>query len=79
MFNIDIEITTGIIITNSTSKTKKMTAIRKKCLENGIREDSIGSNPHSKGEFFSRSIILFIEITYNKIIKINNDNNKKIE
>lgn len=36
---------------------RKITAIKKKWLENGMREDSNGSNPHSKGDIFSRSII----------------------
>jgi len=43
----------------STSKIKKITAIRKKRKEKGRRADPLGSNPHSKGEFFSRSIIVF--------------------
>lgn len=29
--------------------------IKKKWSENGIRADDLGSNPHSNGEFFSRS------------------------
>lgn len=37
------------------SKTRKITARRKKRSENGIRAEFIGSNPHSKGESFSRS------------------------
>ena len=43
----------------STSKIKKITAIRKNRREKGSRADPLGSNPHSKGEFFSRSIIVF--------------------
>lgn len=39
----------------STSKIKKMTVIKKKWREKGIRDDEIGSKPHSKGEDFSRS------------------------
>jgi len=46
----------------STSKIKKTTAIRKNWVENGRRADLIGSNPHSKGEGFSRSINSFFEI-----------------
>lgn len=38
-----------------------MTAIRKKRNENGMRDLLNGSNPHSKGELFSRSIILFFD------------------
>lgn len=45
----------------STSKIKKITAIRKKRREKGIRAEPLGSNPHSKGEFFSRSLIVFLE------------------
>lgn len=43
----------------STSKIKKITAIRKNRNEKGSRADPLGSNPHSYGEFFSRSIIVF--------------------
>lgn len=41
--------------TISMSKTRKITARRKKRRENGIRAEFLGSNPHSKGESFSRS------------------------
>lgn len=69
----------GIITTNSTSKIKKITAIKKKCLENGVRGDLIGLNPHSNGEDFSRSKKDFIEIIYNKILNIIRNNINKIE
>lgn len=46
----------GKIRAISTSKIRKITVIRKKCKENGIRADDLGSNPHSNGEHFSRSI-----------------------
>lgn len=36
------------------SKTKKITARRKNRIENGRRALFLGSNPHSKGEDFSR-------------------------
>ena len=39
----------------STSKIKKITAKRKNRIEKGARVWIEGSNPHSKGEFFSRS------------------------
>ena len=40
-------------------------------MENGIREVFFGSNPHSKGETFSRSKMVFLE---NKVeIIINKD------
>lgn len=58
-FNV---ITIGKIITISISKIKNRTAIRKNCNENGIRDDLFGSNPHSKGDIFSRSKIDFLEI-----------------
>jgi hypothetical protein len=45
----------------STSKIKKITAIKKNRKENGNREDLLGSNPHSNGELFSRSTIDFLD------------------
>jgi hypothetical protein len=45
----------GRIKVNSMSKIRKITAIRKNWIENGSRAELIGSNPHSKGEGFSRS------------------------
>ena len=52
----------------STSKIKKMTAIKKKRREKGIRAEPLGSNPHSKGEFFSRSLIVFLDRSDDTII-----------
>jgi len=46
----------GISNTISISKTKKTTASKKNRRENGCRADFLGSNPHSKGESFSRSL-----------------------
>ncbi|KAF8480536.1 hypothetical protein F5888DRAFT_1787188 [Russula emetica] len=46
----------GISKTISTSKIKKIIVIKKNRKEKGIRDDLLGSNPHSKGEHFSRSI-----------------------
>jgi hypothetical protein len=43
----------------STSKTKKIIAIIKNRREKGTREFEKGSNPHSKGEVFSRSVFDF--------------------
>lgn len=43
----------GIKRTISTSKIKKRTASRKNRIEKGTRAEKLGSNPHSKGEFFS--------------------------
>lgn len=39
----------------STSKIKKITANKKNRMEKGRRAEDFGSNPHSKGELFSRS------------------------
>jgi hypothetical protein len=54
----------------STSKIKKIIAIRKKLMENGMRENLFGSNPHSNGEFFSRSKNLFLDRIVDRIIII---------
>ena len=43
--------------TISISKTKKMTARRKNRREKGIRALPRGSNPHSNGDAFSRSMV----------------------
>lgn len=51
----------GSKIAISTSKIKKITAIKKKRKEKGRRGDLKGSNPHSKGEDFSRSRIIFFD------------------
>jgi hypothetical protein len=45
----------------STSKIKKIIEIKKNRIEKGIREESMGSNPHSKGDVFSRSRIVFFD------------------
>ena len=42
----------------SISKTKKITASKKNRREKGNRAELLGSNPHSKGDLFSRSRIL---------------------
>jgi len=47
----------GRIRTISISKTRNRTAKIKKRRENGSREVDEGSNPHSKGEDFSRFIL----------------------
>jgi len=49
----------GISNVISTSKIKKITAIKKNCREKGNRADLFGSNPHSKGLLFSRSVNVF--------------------
>lgn len=54
----------------STSKIRKITAIKKNCREKGIRAEDLGSNPHSNGDLFSRSINVFFEIIVASIIMI---------
>jgi hypothetical protein len=38
-----------------------MTAIKKNRKENGRRDELLGSNPHSKGDLFSRSTMEFLD------------------
>lgn len=45
----------GNIRAISTSKIKKIIAIKKNRKEKGNRDEFKGSNPHSKGDIFSRS------------------------
>jgi uncharacterized membrane protein len=59
----------GIRSTISMSNTMKITASKKKRVENGIRAEFIGSNPHSKGDVFSRSTVLRIYVN-DAIVKI---------
>ena len=61
MFESEMIGTRGRSSVISTSKIRKITAIRKNRSEKGIRADPLGSNPHSKGEFFSRSLIVFFD------------------
>lgn len=69
----------GKIKAISTSKIKKIIVIKKNRIEKGNREEFIGSNPHSKGDVFSRSFIVFFAnneakyITTIEIIKIIKD------
>lgn len=42
--------------------------MRKNRKEKGRRDELLGSNPHSKGELFSRSIIVFFDKTVAKSI-----------
>ena len=51
-----IEVGIGINSTISMSNTIKIMARRKNRMENGIRAVLLGSNPHSNGEDFSRSL-----------------------
>jgi len=60
-FDVLMIIIIGKINAISTSKIKKIIVIKKNRIENGIREEFIGSNPHSNGEVFSRSLIDFFD------------------
>ena len=60
----------GKINAISTSKIRKITVIKKKWSENGIRAIILGSKPHSKGEHFSRSINDFFDKIIDKNIMI---------
>lgn len=60
----------GKIKAISTSKIKKIIVIKKNRREKGKREDDLGSNPHSKGELFSRSTKVFFDKIEAKIITI---------
>lgn len=44
------------------SKIKNINLIKKKWILKGIREFEMGSNPHSKDEFFSRWLYNFLNI-----------------
>jgi hypothetical protein len=61
MFDSIITIVIGSNRAISTSKIRKITAIKKNRKENGSRADLFGSNPHSNGELFSRSSIFFLD------------------
>jgi hypothetical protein len=69
-FDVLIIIIIGIIRAISTSKIKKIIAIKKNWIEKGRREEFRGSKPHSKGDIFSRSKILFFESSEARIITI---------
>jgi hypothetical protein len=68
MFDVIIVIGIGRSRAISTSKIMKITAIKKNRDENGSRAEFFGSNPHSKGDLFSRSSLIFFEIRVAKII-----------
>lgn len=76
MLDILKTITKGNSKAISISKTRKIILIKKKWREKGIRDLHLGSNPHSNGEDFSRSINLFFEIKL--LIIINNKHKTKI-
>jgi hypothetical protein len=60
----------GIIRAISTSKIKNRTANIKNFKENPLRAFFEGSNPHSKGEFFSLSFLFLKKIIYDKVGRI---------
>lgn len=60
----------GIIRAISTSKIRKITAIKKNRREKGKRADLFGSNPHSNGDDFSRSKMVFLDKTIDNIIRM---------
>lgn len=68
IFEIPIIWIIGINRVISTSKIRNTTAIRKKWREKGIRGEFIGSNPHSNGLVFSRSILVFFEMIDARVI-----------
>lgn len=59
VFRLLVRIIVGIGInrTISMSNTMKMMANKKNRMEKGIRAVLLGSNPHSKGDDFSRSVL----------------------
>ena len=57
--------------TISISNTKKITANRKNRREKGRRADLFGSNPHSNGDAFSRSLVeRALKVRVRKIIRL---------
>lgn len=64
----DIITGAGRISVISTSKIRKITAIKKNRSENGRRLGLLGSNPHSNGDGFSRSWIAFLQMAELMII-----------
>lgn len=75
----------GKINAISTSKMRKIIAIKKNRIEKGIREELKGLNPHSKGDIFSRIMLDFkdkkeeIIITIKEIKKNSNDKTSKLK
>lgn len=85
IFDVFIVKIIGKIKAISTSKIKKIIAIKKNRIEKGSREELIGLNPHSKGDSFSRSIIFFFDnkedniITIKAIVNKNKDIKNKLK
>lgn len=68
IFDVSIVIGIGSRSAISTSKIMKITAIKKNRDEKGSRAEFFGSNPHSNGDLFSRSSLIFFEISVARII-----------
>lgn len=68
MFDVSMVIGIGSSSAISTSKIMKITAIKKNRDEKGNRAEFLGSNPHSNGDLFSRSSLIFFEIRVARII-----------
>jgi len=68
MLDVSMVIGMGNKSAISTSKIIKITAIRKNRDEKGSCAEFFGSNPHSNGELFSRSSLIFFEINVVNII-----------
>lgn len=69
LLNDRVRKASGIKMVISTSKIKKIRLIRKNWILNGIRDLEIGSNPHSKGDIFSRFFFSLIETKTFKVIR----------
>lgn len=67
LLNSWVKKTKGIKRVISISKIKKINLIKKNWILKGMRDLEIGSNPHSKGEVFSRFLKSLVDI---KIFKI---------
>lgn len=85
MLVIEYKTGRGISKTISMSNTIKIIASKKNRIENGTRALWLGSNPHSKGEDFSRFLIARIEQIHaivktinGRIVAINDDSNNKV-
>jgi len=63
ILDVDIIIGTGNSSAISTSKIINITAIKKNRDKNGRRAEFLGSKPHSNGDLFSRSSLIFFEIS----------------
>lgn len=81
-FEIKNDLIIGNIKAISTSKIKKIIVIKKNRIDKGKRDELIGSNPHSKGDNFSKSKFNFfdkIKESFITIIEINKVNRNIIK